>query len=121
MIFFAGFFPLFLIMDLLAVQLLCLEQEQRSFEDHTKDFLDLACLTNFSDHSLCAFSKNSLNEHTKARLLGDDPLGNFGMFVEWVLVNSGLDFTICPAEEDTEPSQMPPKPCTEHTPEHVMP
>lgn len=49
-------------------------------------------------------SRNSLNERTKACLLGDDPLGNFDMCVEWVLMNYGSDFTICPAEEDTEPS-----------------
>ncbi|KAF4115831.1 hypothetical protein G5714_003320 [Onychostoma macrolepis] len=42
-------------MDLPAVQLLCLEQMDRSLEDHTRDFLDLACLTHFPDRSLCVF------------------------------------------------------------------
>ncbi len=35
-------------MDLPAVQFLCLEQKDRSLEDHKRDFLDLACLTRHS-------------------------------------------------------------------------
>ncbi len=42
-------------MDFPAVQLLCLEQKDHSLEDHTRDFLDLACLTHFLDRSLCFF------------------------------------------------------------------
>ncbi len=42
-------------MDLPAVQLLCLEKQDRSMEDHTKDFLDLASLTHFPDRSLYIF------------------------------------------------------------------
>lgn len=55
-------------MDLPAIQLLCIEQEQQSQEVHTRKFLQLACLTNFPDHSLCIFLKCilSLNERTKA-------------------------------------------------------
>lgn len=42
--------------------LLLLEQEDRSFEDHTKDSLDPACLTCYSNRSLCIFFHTSLNE-----------------------------------------------------------
>ncbi|KAF4110611.1 hypothetical protein G5714_007642 [Onychostoma macrolepis] len=45
-----------------AVQLLCLEQMDRSLEDHTRDFLDLACLTHFPDRSLGVFYITSLSE-----------------------------------------------------------
>lgn len=44
-------------------------------------------------------------------LPGDDPVGNVAMFVDWVLVDIGSDFSICPA------SQSPPKCYTERTPE----
>lgn len=36
-------------MDLLAIQLLCMEQEQQSLEDHTRKFLQLEYLANFPD------------------------------------------------------------------------
>ena len=43
-------------MDLQAVQLLCLGQEEQSLEDHTRKVLDLAILTNFPNLSLVCFS-----------------------------------------------------------------
>ncbi|KAF4105376.1 hypothetical protein G5714_013038 [Onychostoma macrolepis] len=49
-------------MALSAVQLLYLEQMDRSLEDHTRDFFDLACLTHFPDRSLCVFYISSLSE-----------------------------------------------------------
>ncbi len=87
-------------MDLPAVQLLCLEQLGHSLEDHTRDFLDLACLTHFPDRSLCVFYYTSLSERCKARLPANGPKEEFAAFVEWVLVNCGSHFTIGTAEEE---------------------
>jgi len=42
-------------MDIPAVHLLLLEQEDHSLEDHTREFLDLPCLTQYQDRSLCSF------------------------------------------------------------------
>lgn len=55
-------------MDLLAVHLLLLEQGYLVLEDHTKDFLDLVCLTHYPDRSLCIFYYTSLSERSKACL-----------------------------------------------------
>lgn len=42
----------------------------------------------------------------------EGPQGSFAQYVEWVLVNYGSLFTICPAEEDTTSpnSAMDPEP-----------
>lgn len=51
------------------------------------------------------------------------PKEDFAAFVEWVLVNNGLLFTVCPAEEDftsptTDPGpSQPSRHYTEHLPE----
>ncbi len=110
-------------MDLPAVQLLCLEQRDRSLEDHTRDFLNLACLTHFPDCSLCVFYISSLSERCKARLPANGPKEDFAAFVEWVLENNGSPLTICPSEEDIsspthvpETSQLSSR-CTESLPE----
>ncbi|ROL43187.1 hypothetical protein DPX16_18590 [Anabarilius grahami] len=109
-------------MDLPAVQLLCLNQEQQSVKAHTQRFQQLACLINFPDRLLCTFYLTSLNVETKARLSGVSPWGKFAEFVEWVLENSRVANTICTAEDssptltDLEPSQ-PSSYHTEWTPE----
>lgn len=54
-------------MDIPAVCLLLLEC---FLEDHTRDFIDLACLIHYPDHSLCVFYYTSLNEQSKV-LEGD--------------------------------------------------
>ncbi|XDV40107.1 hypothetical protein PO909_009248 [Leuciscus waleckii] len=96
-------------MDLPAIQLLCLEKLDRSLEDHTREFLDLVCLTHYSDCS-------------KARLPANGPSEDFAAYVVWVLVNSGLEFTIDPEEDissptlDSEPSQTR---CVDMTPELI--
>ncbi len=96
-------------MDLPAVQLLYLEQMDRSLEDHTRDFLDLACLTHFPDCSLCGFYITSLSERCKVRLLANGPKEeDFATFVEWVLENNGSSLTVFPSEEDiSSPTSKP--------------
>ncbi len=102
-----------------AVQLLCLEQQDRPLEDHTRDFIDLACLTHFPDRSLCVFYITSLSEWCKARLPADGPKENFAACVEWVLENNGLFFSEDNSSPtpDPEPSQPSPSRCTECSPE----
>lgn len=58
--------------------------------------------------------------HCEARFPGDGPQGTFAEIEEWVLMNCGSSYTICPAEEavtiptpDPEPIQPPPTHCTE--------
>ncbi|ROL55579.1 hypothetical protein DPX16_7519 [Anabarilius grahami] len=106
----AIFSPLFT-MDLPAIQ--------RKLEEHTKNFLDLVCLTHYPDRSLCVFYNTSLREQSKAHLLGVGPRGYFTAFVKWALVNKASAFTIFPTSPtlDPEPSQPPPTHCTERTPE----
>ncbi|ROI27671.1 hypothetical protein DPX16_22993 [Anabarilius grahami] len=105
-------------MALPAVQLLCLEQRDRSLELHTSDFLQLACQTNFPDRSLCVFYHTGLSERSKACIPAGGPTEDFATYVEWVLVNNNSLFTICPAEDDTstaphpETSHPPPTTCT---------
>lgn len=96
-------------MDLPAVKLLCLEQRNRSLMDHTQDFLDLVCLTHYTDDSLSVFY------HTgKGTSASEWSPGDFAAYVEWVLVMNGLDIPVGP-EEDTsltpnsESSQTPPR------------
>ncbi|XP_026059300.1 vegetative cell wall protein gp1-like [Carassius auratus] len=90
-----------------AVRLLCLEQLDRSLEDHTRDFLDLACLTHFPDRS-------------KARLPANSPQEDFATFVEWVLEKNGSAWTISTAEEDN--SIPTPDPETSQPPSrHMVP
>ncbi|XP_016124666.1 uncharacterized protein [Sinocyclocheilus grahami] len=106
-----------------AIQLLCLEQQDCSLEDHTRDFVDLACLTHFPDCSLCIFYHTSLSERCKARLPTNGPKEDFAAFVEWVLERNGLCLSVCPAEEDIsspthEPeTSQPSSRCTEQMPE----
>ncbi len=106
-----------------AVQLLCLEQQDHPLEDHTRDFIDLACLTHFPDRSLCVFHITSLSQQCKVHLPAGGPKENFAACVEWVLENNGLFFSVCPAEDNSrpttnlEPSQPSPSHCTECSPE----
>ncbi len=109
-------------MDNPNVALLCLEQRDRSLETHTRDFLELACLTHYPDRSLCVFYIFSLSEWSKARLPGKGPWDNFAACVEWVLENNGLYFSICPAEDISSPTpkpvtSQPSSLCTEISPE----
>lgn len=91
-------------MDLPAARLLCLEQMDRSLEDYTQDFLDLACLVHYSDDSLSVFFHTSLSEQAKARLPANGPCEDFSAYVEWVLVNKESEFTIGPEEDTNSPT-----------------
>ncbi len=81
-------------MDNPNIALLCLEQGDRPLEDHTQDFLHLACLSHYPDRSLCVFYHASLSERSKARVPADGPRDNFAAFVEWVLEKNGLFFCL---------------------------
>ncbi len=63
---------------------LFLDQGDCSLKDHMRDFIELANLTTFLDYLLCIFYVVSLSEQ---------------LFVEWVLENNGLYFSICPSEK----------------------
>ncbi len=56
-------------------QFLLLKQEDRSLEDYTRDFLDLAHLTHYLDSCLCVFYYVGLNTTTKAKLSRCGPRG----------------------------------------------
>lgn len=60
----------FFTMDIPAVRL---EQKEQNLEDHTRVFLDLACLTHYPDRLLCVFYCTSLSKRSKARLSADGP------------------------------------------------
>ncbi|XDV46002.1 hypothetical protein PO909_013986 [Leuciscus waleckii] len=75
-------------MALPTVQLLCLEQGDRPLEEHTCDFIQLACQTHYPDRSLCVFYHTSLRERSKARIPAGGLKEDFAAFVEWVLVNN---------------------------------
>ncbi|XDV15169.1 hypothetical protein PO909_015299 [Leuciscus waleckii] len=92
-----------------------MEQKDRCLESHTRDFLELACLTHYPDHSLCVFYITSLSEQSRARLPGSGPREDFAACVKWVLVNTNSAFTVSLAEPtstpppNAEPSQPTPR------------
>ncbi|ROL52394.1 hypothetical protein DPX16_6623 [Anabarilius grahami] len=90
-------------MDFAPVHLMCLEQGDRSLEEHLTDFLDLVPLTTFPDDALCSFLFAGLNTTTRAQLSGKGPRESFA-FVEWVLVSCGSAFTV---EDVTSPTPTP--------------
>lgn len=94
-------------MDLPAVQLLYLKEEQQSLKGHACGLIEVASLMEFP--------------YCEARLRGAGPWGTFAEFVEWVLVNCGSPYSLCPAVEAVtspapELSQPLPTHCTEWTP-----
>lgn len=96
------------------------------FGDHTRDFLDLACLTHYPDHPLCVFYNTSFNEWLKVHLPIEGSRESFAQYVEWVLVQCDSLLTACPNEEDIacptpdpEPSQLSAMPA-EKQPEPTM-
>ncbi len=95
-------------MDIPAVQLLCLEQQDRSLEDHTRDFLDLACLKHFPDRSLGIFYITSLSERCKARLPANGPERR----ISWSGCWREMDF-ISPS---APPRKLSPAPLTNQRP-----
>lgn len=68
-------------MDIPVVHLLLLEQGNHSFKDHTRDFLDLECLTPYLDHSVCVY----FNERSMARLSVEGLQGSFAEYVQFTL------------------------------------
>ncbi|ROL52220.1 hypothetical protein DPX16_8624 [Anabarilius grahami] len=89
-----------------AFLLICLEQKDRSLEEHLNDFLFLATSTHFPDSSLCNFLFAGLNSTTKALLSGEGPRGSFPEYVEWVLASCGSSMTVgfC---DDASPTPTP--------------
>lgn len=91
-----------------SVKIQILDQEDRPLEIHIKDFLDLACLTNFTDHALCVFLKTSLNDRSWARLPKGGHENNFAAYVEWVLFHNNSPFTVGPADGEFAASPTSP-------------
>ncbi len=105
----AFLFPFF--MHIPAVQLLCLEQEGRSLENHMMEFLDLAYV--MSDYVTYYVG---LNNSTKAKLSRDASSREFygvGAGEQW---SAALKSTSPAPTPDPEPS-YPSAPCTERLPE----
>lgn len=82
-------------------------------EDPVWDFLQLACQIHYPDRLLCVFYHTSLSDRSKAHLPANGPKKDFARFVEWVLVNIDYPFTICLADDHTDPT---PHPVTSHPP-----
>ncbi|KAL0194994.1 hypothetical protein M9458_008566 [Cirrhinus mrigala] len=87
-----------------AVQIILLEQGNRSLEDHTRDFVHLVPLTHYPDSCLCTFYRAGLNTTIKAQLSGDGPRESIADYIVWVLVSSRSSLT---TEYDTSPTQDP--------------
>ncbi|KAL0183017.1 hypothetical protein M9458_022392 [Cirrhinus mrigala] len=71
-----------------AVQIILLEQGNRSLEDHTRDFVHLVPLMHYPDSCLCTFYRAGLNTTIKAQLSGDGPRESIADYIVWVLVSS---------------------------------
>lgn len=100
------------------VHLLLPEQGDHSLEDHTRDFLDLVCLTHYPYCLLCVFYHTELIEQSKTH--GWPLRGSFIEYEERVLVQCDSSFTICLTDKDItsltadpEPSQPSVMPATE--------
>ncbi|ROL40753.1 hypothetical protein DPX16_9747 [Anabarilius grahami] len=87
-----------------SVQLLCLEQKDRSLEAHLEDFIHLVPSTSFPHSCLCSFLYAGLNTATKALLSGEGPRGSFMDYVEWVLVSCDSPLTVNIIDDDTSPT-----------------
>ncbi len=118
-------FPLCVHMDPLLrpeFLLLLLEQEDRSFEDHTRLFLFLANTTSYPDDALFSFYDTSLNTACRALSSEDGPRKDFAAFIEWTLARNGLPLTVSQeddlARSTPDPEPSPPSPRgMEHQPE----
>ncbi|KAI2663202.1 Opioid growth factor receptor [Labeo rohita] len=89
------------------VLLILLKQGERSFEDHTCDYIFLAEHSHFTDSSLCKFYYTGLNTTTKALLSGEGPQESLPEYIEWVLASCGSSWTIDIIEEDVIPTPDP--------------
>ncbi|ROL52887.1 hypothetical protein DPX16_8450 [Anabarilius grahami] len=94
-------------MDLPAVQLMWLEQGDRSLEIFLEDYLNLAHQTTFPDDCLCSFLLAGLNTSTSAQLFGEGPRGSFMEFVEWVLASCGSPLTAGPVDDGASSTHNP--------------
>ncbi|ROL50051.1 hypothetical protein DPX16_5810 [Anabarilius grahami] len=92
--------------------LLLLHQGNRSIEDHTQDFLDLAYQTDFPDKSLAGFFRASLNAPLKNQLFR----GTLAYMVEQALLLSSSVFTVGYADEEPLNPAVPTFP----EPVHIM-
>lgn len=88
-------------MDLVAVKrILALSQVNQPLERHTEAFLDLCHCVHYVDDCLCVLFRTILNMETRADLLGNESLGTFMEYVEWVLLQNGSSFIICKSKEE---------------------
>lgn len=49
------------------------------------------------------------------------PREDFAAYVEWVLVNNGMDYTVSPKEDTTSPTHVLPAPEMQPSPEFSQP
>lgn len=86
-----------------AVRLIQLCQGTHTLEDHTRDFLDIAYLTDLLDFALVDFYCDGLNYHFQSTLLHIGPQGLLCEFLDYVLQLKGSPFTVGEVEEDPSP------------------
>lgn len=72
-----------------AVRLIQLRQGTHTLKDHTRDFLDIAYLTDLPDFALIDFYCNGLNDHFQSTLLRIGPQGLLCEFLDFVLQLKG--------------------------------
>ncbi|XP_073687900.1 uncharacterized protein [Garra rufa] len=89
------------------VRLILLRQEERSLEDHTREFISLAEHFHFPASSLCIYYHLGLNSTTKALLSGEGPQESLPDFIEWVLASCQSSWTVGVVEEDVSPTHDP--------------
>lgn len=65
-----------------AVQLVAMRQGKRALEDHIKDFLDIAHLSDLLGFALIDFFFYGLNQPIKHKLIRDGPRGLLAMFLD---------------------------------------
>ncbi|KAI2645615.1 Sal-like protein 3 [Labeo rohita] len=86
-----------------AIQIIILEQGNRSLEDHTRDFMHLVPHTHYPDSCLCTFYRVGLNPTIKAQLSGEGPRESIADYIEWVLASCRSSWTVGIVEKDYEP------------------
>ncbi|MGL5599100.1 MAG: hypothetical protein ACRDDA_13550, partial [Aeromonas sp.] len=85
-----------------AVALVHLQQGNRTLEDHTQDFIDIANSTNLPDCILIDFFfYRGLNEPLQTTLARYGPRGSLCQAMDVALVVSGSSFTV--GEEEASP------------------
>ncbi len=83
----------------MAGMLLTLKQGSRPLEDYTREYLDLAHVSDLPDCVLIDFFCEGINQPLKSQLIREGPRSSLSQFLDYALLCVGSAFTVGVAEE----------------------